>query len=149
MQTIRQYSLTNSSSDYNKASAIYQWMTANIAREPNRGTLTGCAYPEVINYTLTNRKGYCFYTAQMFQALCVIFDLDCYPVGGKDARGTDYYWNLINVDGQWYHADISQDAGMSVGVYRYFLVSDSVMLKERTVNTDWRYSYPSCPSNYR
>lgn len=144
----RQYGLTSSSSDYDKVSAIYQWMTANIANESSRGDLTGYAYPAVINYTLATHRGYSFYTVQTFQALCTIFDLDCYLVKGESTRGGSYYWNLVNVGGQWYHADVSQDAGTSAGAYRYFLVSDSTILKERTINKD-QYSYPASPSDYR
>ena len=114
--------------------------------------LTGCGRQKddgIVRTELANHKGYSFYTTQLFQALCVIFDVDCYLVGGKDARDGCSYWNMVNIGGKWYHADASQDAGPSSGAYRYFLVSDSTISKERTVSTNSRYSYPTCPSNYR
>ena len=50
----------------------------------------------------------------------------------------------MKVDGQWYQADATWDAGRTH--YSYFLVSDQTM-RSRTIDQGY-YDYPACPSDY-
>ena len=56
-------------------------------------------------------------------------------------------WNMVQIDGQWYQADPTWDAGDAPERYQYFLVSDTVM-RSRVIEQEG-YQIPSCPENYR
>ena len=145
------YGLTAASSDYDKALAAYRYLTDNCTYDYYMMNQSGNAlvhmfdsvdYPDEINYMLTYHKGVCFEYALTYQALCYVLGLECYVVTGN--AGGPHAWNMVQVDGQWYQADATWDAGDST--YSYFLVSDRTM-GSRTVNPGY-YDYPACPSDY-
>ena len=145
------YGITSNSSDYDKALAAYRYLTDNYTYDYYMMNQSGndlvhmfdsVLYPDEINYMLTYHKGVCFEYALTYQALCYVLGLDCYIVSG-DAGGP-HAWNIVQVDGQWYQADATWDAGNST--YRYYLVSDQTM-RSRTITPGY-YDYPACPSDY-
>ena len=145
------YGLTAASSDYDKALAAYRYLTENCTYDYYMMSQSGndlvhmfdsVLYPDEINYMLTYHKGVCFEYALTYQALCYVLGLDCYVVTGN--AGGAHAWNIVQVDGQWYQADPTWDAGNST--YRYFLVSDQTM-SSRTVDQGY-YNYPACPYDY-
>lgn len=147
----RTYGLTAASGDYDKALAAYRYLTENCTYDYNMMSKSGndlvhmfdsVPYPDEINYMLTYHKGVCFEYALTYQALCYVLGLNCYVVTGN--AGGAHAWNMVQVDGQWYQADPTWDAGDSH--YRYFLVSDRTM-GSRTVNEGY-YDYPACPNDY-
>ena len=147
----RTYGLTAASSDYDKALAAYRYLTENCTYDYHMMSQSGndlvhmfdsVLFPDEINYMLTYHKGVCFEYALTYQALCYVLGLDCYVVTGN--AGGSHAWNIVQVDGQWYQADPTWDAGNST--YRYFLVSDQTM-RSRTVDEGY-YNYPACPYDY-
>lgn len=145
------YGLTSASSDYDKALAAYRYLTENCTYDYYMMSQSGndlvhmfdsVDYPHEINYMLTYHKGVCFEYALTYQALCYVLGLECYVVTGN--AGGPHAWNMVQVDGQWYQADATWDAGDST--YSYFLVSDQTM-RSRTIDPGY-YDYPACPSDY-
>lgn len=57
-------------------------------------------------------------------------------------------WNMVKVDGNWYHVDITWDdpTGANTLRYTYFLVSDAQIKKNHFI--DMEVSIPSAPKNY-
>ena len=62
--------------------------------------------------------------AAAFKAVCDAAEVECLVVEGRFERA-EHYWNIITVDGESYHCDISR--AMSLGFANTFLVSDSQM----------------------
>lgn len=149
----REYGITQRSSDYDKAFAAYNWITGTISYDYYMAGLSGndlsnyvgsVLYPAEINFAIKNHKGVCFEYALTFQALCYIFGLDCYVVTGF--AGENHAWNIVKINGQWYQADSTWDAGKAPDNYNYFLVSDKAMAS-RTYDSGF-YDYPACPRSY-
>lgn len=70
-------------------------------------------------------------------------------VGG--ASGIDHMWNMVKLEGQWYHVDVTwDDPVMSDGShalkYNYFLISDARIKLDHSINTPFKI--PSAPQNY-
>jgi len=99
-----------------------------------------------------NRKRVCTGYAVFMSALCDLVDVEsmlCFGTayGAKYAAGIvktpeGHAWNLIKIDGEWYHLDATWDdlKGDRVG-YNYFLISDKQMSKDH----QWEASeYPIC-----
>jgi len=57
-------------------------------------------------------------------------------------NGGAHAWNLVRVDGSWYHVDTTWDIG---GRHTYFLRSDEFMRKNHAWNAS---SYPAAPYDY-
>ncbi len=154
----RKYGLSQNSSDYEKVYAVYNYLTSETQYDYRQLSLSGndlsayvgsVPYPAEINFMLTNKKGVCFEYALTFQALCYIFDIDCYYVSGDVTTSLDgHAWNIVKVNGQWYQVDATWDTNHEPSQYEYFLISDSQMSKDHR-QTYSAYHYPSCPTNYK
>ena len=110
--------------------------------------LQSVPYPEEINFALTNKKGVCFEYALLYQALCCIFDINCYYANGE-ASGDSHAWNIVEVDGTYYQADPTWDAGKRPDQYRYFLISDRTMARDHRQSETPVYHLPACPNDYQ
>lgn len=154
-----QYGITDSSSDYDKVYAIYNYITSNIRYDYYKASLKGAdysnyissvLYPVEVNFTLSNRKGICHDYAKLMEALCCIFDIDCYYVTGDVVSSPDKHaWNIVKIDDEYYQVDATWDEGRTPEQYRYFLLSDDHMGETHTLGEDNIYVLPSCPKDYR
>ena len=66
--------------------------------------------------------------AKAFMYLCQSVGIECFCVAGY--AGEDHMWNMLKLDGEWYHMDVTWD---DVGTYEYFCVPDSQMFTDHTV----------------
>ena len=70
---------------------------------------------------LVNKKAVCNGYAALVYDMCRKADIPCRIIVGT-ANGGCHAWNLIKVNGKWYNADATWDAGNHT--YRYFMKSD-------------------------
>lgn len=101
-------------------------------------------------YTFMNEKhGVCMAYALLFEKMMEVLEIPCYYVIGKAAgEGTEgHAWNMVQIDGHWYHVDVTwDDIGSIPGRevrYRYFLVADEKMRLDHEWNEN---HYPICTS---
>ncbi len=82
--------------------------------------------------------------AKAFMYLCQSVGIQCFCVAGY--AGEDHMWNMLQLDGEWYHMDTTWDDS---GTYEYFCVPDSQMFADHTLRntfpvpkaTATKYSY--------
>lgn len=83
--------------------------------------------------------------AMAYKTLCNALSVTCYVVSGqrRDAEDEDYAWNIVEIDGEYYHMDISR---MDEGVVHSLLLSDGDIWG----NYDWdKEKYPVCDGSLR
>ena len=80
---------------------------------------------------LLNKKAVCEGIAKAMKYLMNRKGIECEMVLGKldDEEDDDIYhaWNVVRIDGEWYHVDVTADIGVSNGKsfrYDYFNLSD-------------------------
>lgn len=136
-------------SDYEKAKALHDYVAklidydyAQYRAKDGSEFMRGFGYPAGINRALLEGKGVCAAYAETYAALCNLFGLRCVDTVGT-AGGDTHGWNVVEVDGQWYHVDVTWDDKSSTS-YRYFLVSDATLHKDHT----WTLPYPVCSADY-
>ena len=128
-------------SDIDKVKYVNDYIVQNTVYSDQTNGSPHSAYT-----ALAERKavcqGYALLTQQMLTALGIE---SLYVVGYAD--GVGHAWNLVNLEGQWYHLDTTwndplPDRGKNVR-YDYFLVTDSQLAKDHT----WeRADYPQANS---
>jgi len=64
--------------------------------------------------------------ALAFKQLCDNTDINCRIIHGR-LQGIPHVWNLVEVDGKWYHVDVSSDDIDDGYGYRFFAVTDEVI----------------------
>ena len=101
-----------------------------------------------ITYTYYNPDGVllhgigtCQSYALAYQLLLREMGIPCIFIVGE-AGGVDHSWNLVRIDGQWYHVDCTYDDPVGGNpIHCYFLTSDDGMINDHTWNTAL---YPAC-----
>ncbi len=83
-----------------KAEAIYNWLRANITYTTS-GPLSDEAYSAL--YGFRRRSGNCYEYYATAHYMLEAADMPNIPVVRASDGG--HYWNLVNVDGTWYHFD--------------------------------------------
>jgi hypothetical protein len=77
--------------------------------------------------------GVCNAYALLFQRYMERMDIPCYIARGT-AKGGPHAWNIVMVDGQWYHVDCTWDGQDPVTRHTYFLLGT-----DRVGYTTWGY----------
>lgn len=88
------------SSDAQKTSAIYSYITANIRYDYDKMNNVASGYLPNPDSTLASGKGICFDYAALMAAMCRSQGIPCKLVIG-DADGEYHAWNLVYINGSW------------------------------------------------
>lgn len=128
-------------SDYEKELALHDYLVSH------------CRYSEDTDQpeesdvyraygALVNQDAVCNGYAEALQILFVCSGVESQFVVGT-ADGVDHAWNLVKIDGQWYHLDATWDDPVpdqgDKPLHPYFNVDDTVMEQSHTWN---RQDYP-------
>lgn len=80
---------------------------------------------------LTDGNVVCEGYSRGMELLCSYAGIPCTLIRGISA-GVGHMWNAVNIDGSWYHIDLTWCDG-SQPVYNYFNISDKVISQTRTI----------------
>jgi len=120
---------------YEKERAIYDWMTHNL--DQDEGLLTviprteaDCDNPYGV---LKYHNAVCVGYATTFRLFMQMLEIPC-----KIVHNTECYhsWDLVQLDGDWYHTDIYSDANS--GSYAHFNLNDTMLSRS---GQSWDTSY--------
>ena len=126
-------------SDFEKALAIHDWLTQNchydLAYFENQDVNDCYASPTGM---LIYHKGVCSGYAWTYELLLNLMGIEVQYVHGtadSNLTGTgDHAWNLVRLDGEWYHVDCTWDDPIpdGKGRYDYCFIPDDVMAEDHT-----------------
>ena len=124
-------------SDYEKEKLIHDYIVSNVAY----GYPGGKKEPEGDAYSaygaLVLKKAVCNGYAEGMKLLCDLSGVTCKMISGT-ADGEKHAWNLIKLDKEWYHADLTCDDPepdeTSRIMYPYFNVDDTQMKADHKWN---------------
>lgn len=128
--------ITDGMSDYEKELAVYKWMTANIGFDSGSMTVIPEDESKPVdnpNGVLKNHEAVCVGYATTFRLFMQMLGIDCMVVHDSYLS---HSWDLVKLDGQWYHTDIYSDAGSSTGNFSHFNLNDE-MMNSQEWNTDF------------
>ena len=140
--------LTNANaqlSDYEKLKYIHDWLVNNTVY-----TNTDALYESEADGPVIYGKALCEGYSKAFMYFAQSMGFECVCIAGSVKSG-DHMWNMVKLDGQWYHVDVTwDDPVMSDGSqslrYDYFLKSDSEIMRDHSIDTP--FVAPSAPSSY-
>lgn len=102
--------ITEDMTPYEKEKAVYDWMTTALSYDTGvlqviPQTSEDCDTPYGV---LKYHNAVCVGYATTFRLLMQMLDIECMVV-----HNTELYhsWNLVKLDGEWYHVDIYSDQG--------------------------------------
>ncbi len=124
--------------DDDKVKVLHDYLVRTVSYDDNysAGYNANTAWGALIR-----GKAACSGYARGFKALCDAAGIPCYYV---HATNSAHQWNIVCVDGNWYHIDVQ--CNDDSGFYAIFLVSDDDFA---WWGQEWdRKSLPSCPREY-
>ncbi len=128
--------MKNASGDYARALWLHDWLIHNADYDYSYQYY----YPSGV---LLYGKGVCQSYALAYEMLLKLVGIDSVYVTGI-ANGGSHGWNLVKIDGKWYHVDCTwDDPAPGKENHNYFCVPDSVMLKDHT----WRHEVQILPDS--
>lgn len=130
-------------SGYDKLKVIHDWIVNNTTYNAY-----GPAYKSEADGPIVYGTALCEGYSKAFMYLAQAAGIPTICVSGS-ANGGGHMWNMVKLDGQWYHVDVTWDDPVSsvpVLRYDYFLISDSTIREDHYFN-NW-IEMPSAPSDY-
>lgn len=112
--------ITEGMSDYQKIKAINKYIVDNFSYDETAESNNAFT-------AITTRKTACQGYAMMACKLFDMADIENKVISG-DLNGTLHVWNLVKLNGKWYHVDITNDDS-NFGNEAFLLKSDETMKK--------------------
>ncbi len=126
--------ITDGMSDFDKERAVYDWMCANIGFDEGSMTVipesdANCDTPYGV---LKNHNAVCVGYATTFRLFMQMMGIECMVVHDSYLS---HSWDLVKLDGHWYHTDVYSDA--PGGGYVNFNLNDATMMNMQDWNTEF------------
>lgn len=113
--------------DYEKELAVYNWQIEYVNYDEEHFSPIPVDDVDKYNYypygVLKYHSAICVGNATTFKLFMDMLDIDCEIIHSTEEG--EHAWNLICLDGEWYHVDVTFDGGYDKPDYAYFNVPDS------------------------
>lgn len=124
--------ITDGMSDYEKEKAVYDWMCANLHHEGGitvavPTTSQDSSHPHGV---LKYKSAVCVGFSTTFRLFMQMLDIECMVV-----HNSFHSWNLVKLDGDWYHTDVYSD--VEEGNYANFNMTDSICATAHSWDTSF------------
>ena len=134
-------------SDYGRIKSVYEYLIDTVvynAQAPDN---------QCMQSALLNHQSVCAGYAKAFQYICHRMGYFCTYVTGSIRSGGDHAWNIVRIDGNYYHVDVTwgdpvfagaqeDGTGITVTNYNYLCCTDEEILTTHV--PDGTISLPSC-----
>ena len=126
--------------DFEKEEAVFRWMTEQLASDSGVLTVIPTVQEDSENPygVLKYHNAVCVGYATTFRLFMQMMDIPCMVVHNNDNFHT---WNLVQIDGHWYHTDVY--SSMDSKNYSYFNMNDIMCMKYQEWDRDF---FPSADS---
>lgn len=134
--------ITSSVSEYDREKLIHDRLAAKVVYDltaPHAYTAYGA---------LVEGRAVCEGYARAFQYLCYQAGLQCLLVSGTSVNASTgkpegHAWNVVQIDGKYYHLDLTWDDQESKIFYAYFNLTDDMIKDDHTIGAE-NYPLPTC-----
>ena len=140
--------VTDGMSDYEIAKALHDYLALNCEYDMRyySGGMPSISYTAY--GALVNRMAVCQGYALAYQELLAQCGIESEYVSGW-GNGGRHGWNIIQIDGEWYHVDVTWDDPTpdreGYVRYKYFLKSDKTMSRDPS---NWESSHACTSTTY-
>ena len=98
---------------------------------------------------LVEGKAVCEGYARAFQYLLYQAGIPCLYVEGTSVRpggskGEAHAWNIVRINGSYYHTDITWNDQSSATMHAFFNLNDTFIKEDHTISANNPYSLPAC-----
>ena len=119
--------ITDDMSPYEKEKAIYDWQVkwTSYSDQSLNPIVAGGSETHTPYGVLRSHNAICVGNATTFKLFMDALDIPCKII--HSTQNGEHAWDVVQLDGEWYHVDVTFDGGVSGEPgYNYFNVPDSV-----------------------
>lgn len=126
--------ITDGMTDYEKEKAVYEWMTTHLTHDSGLLTVipetqADCDNPYGV---LKYHNAVCVGYATTFRLFMQMLEIPCKVVHNSECY---HSWDLVNLNGSWYHTDIYSDVGSAS--YAHFNMTDTMQGQNQSWNREY------------
>lgn len=124
--------IKNGMTPYQMELALHDWLCANMTYDT---TPTAAEHSWDVYGALVNGSGVCEAYTKAFQLLLYTVGINNRPIYGtsKSATPEAHVWNLVKIDGSWYHTDVTwNDVKINKLNYMHFYFNQTQAVFEKT-----------------
>lgn len=123
-------------SEYDRALALHDWLCARLTYDEK--TAAGATdHPEAFTIaSLLDGAAVCEGYARSYQLLLYYAGLENALVNGR-VESTGHMWNMVKIDGNWYHTDATWNDSGDQGLHTYFNLTDAAIVSDHTIDPDY------------
>lgn len=121
-------------SDYDKEKSVHDIVT-NIVKYKHGVSSSSDGWQYFSAYgAIVDGEAVCEGYAKAIQIILTRIGIPCYTIRGE-AGGVGHMWNVVRIDGDWYHLDATwDDTDSDDASYEYFNLSDNAVSVTHTIN---------------
>lgn len=131
--------------EYERELAIHDYIVSTYAYGPYDTDDVPQRAHSIVGF-VSDKEGICEAYANTFQLMCRLAGIESQIVTGE-INGVGHMWNIVNIDGDYYHVDVTSDDpypdDKNRKRYNFFNVTDETLSATHTWNKE---DYPSCTS---
>ena len=125
--------------------SIYSYVTSHyryrkIESTRSREALTKAGWDKLVSYTITNKKGVCYYLAATMDYFLRLAGYETRLVHANHSTG-DHYWNQVLVNGQWLNYDPTYKNRGNISWNRIISLGNYTVYGYVTIQYDSRGAY--------
>lgn len=126
--------ITDDMTEYDKEKAVYDWMTHNLQNDSGLLTVIPRTQADCDNPygVLKYHNAVCVGYATTFRLFMHMMEIPCMVVHNSERY---HSWDLVQLNGNWYHTDIYSDAHS--GNYSHFNRTDTMQGQDQEWNRDF------------
>ena len=124
-----------SQSEYEREKAVHDYLVQNCTyKDGVSSSSDGWEYFSSYG-ALVMGEAVCEGYAKAFDVLLAAVGIESHTIRGE-SLGVGHMWNVVKLDGDWYHVDTTWDDSDDKESYEYFNVSSEYILQDHTINDD-------------
>lgn len=122
---------------YEKELALHDWLVFRVtyeqaaaeepAKNPNAFNIYGA---------LVEGRAVCEGYSKAMQLLLQMVGIECIVITGR-IEETGHMWNMVRLDGEWYHLDATWNDSGDGGYHSYFNLTDRAILSDHEIDPDY------------
>lgn len=142
--------INKSMNDHEKVKAVHDYVVLNVAYDESFNDRVNAPY-----FALTEGKTMCNGYAMLIYQMLKKLNIPVRLISGISS-GSGHAWNLVQLDGHWYHLDATWDDPVpdqkGKVLYNYYLLTDKMIEKDHYWTegglNGWDKDYPSAQTDY-
>lgn len=120
---------------YEKEKAVHDYLVKSCTYKSGvSDTTDGWQYFSAYG-ALINGEAVCEGYAKAFEVLLSMVGIESHTIRGQ-SHDVGHMWNVVKLNNQWYHVDVTWDDSDDKAGYEYFNLSSDYIQKDHTINTD-------------